>query len=515
MRRGTIEKCALLLAGVLLTGSLSVRPVYAGTSALVVDEASYKEGLDTTLWNNPNEDIEIQDGSMYFSKNSTDETILITRTIAKKNEYCKNMVSAEAKMQFLTLPEGQEFIMAFGLSSVEAISEEPGNVEVAFTNAGGLKASVIVYDENGEAKVLVDSVSCGRVGSTINVKAEISTESELTLTVGSKSIFKGELPVSAEGRVGFLQSGGCEVRLSDVEVVCYEYDRPENCNVYEDFEQGSINSSVLTAKHVVPNYDYTPTTTYIDNMGDNSVFRFENVGVSYIGSTYKYSNFELIFDVVDLQRENECNEEGEIIKPKCDSFAVSYGDEAADYNTHGYVTSPDILVFSGSRVYSTYGEGYGDAAEKGYPFSDPECDRDFTLRVSMKDSVVTVGVKWIEEEEFTDFFTYQISDRTPTGYVHIWTPANVANFAIDNLQIINTDMDPNVKEVEFQSAVIKPQADYEYEPVTYEYAKKAVDTSFNPYMILPVVALLCILTFVIATVRKNKSRKAGGADEKQ
>lgn len=514
MKRGTIGTCALFLIGVLLIGSFSVCPVYAGTSALVVDEASYKEGLDTTLWNNPNEDIEIQDGILYFSKDSTDETSLITRTVAKNNEYCEKMVSAEAKMQIQTLPDGQKFIMAFGLSSVEAISEEPGNVEIVFSNVGGLKASVVAYDESGSAKVLVDSASCGNAGSAVNVKAEISTQSELNFTINSKTIYKGALPVSGEGRVGFLQSGGCEVRLSEVEVVCYEYDRPENCNVFEDFEQGAINSNVLTAKHVIPNYSYAPTRTYIDKIGENSVFRFENVGVSYIGSTYKYSNFELIFDVVDLQRENEYDEEGAIIKPKCDSFAVSYGDEAADHNDYGYVTSPDILVFSGSRVYSTYGEGYGDAAAKGYPFSDAACDRDFTIRVSMKDSVVTVGVKWIEEEEFTDFFTSQISDRTPTGYVHIWTTANVANFAIDNLRITNTDIEPNVKEVEFQSSVIKPQADYEYEPVVYEYAEETEDTRFQPYLILPVVALLCILGFVIAA-RRNQIRKAGGTDEKQ
>ena len=59
-RKGRIK---ILLLSVIVAGS-SVCPlmVEAGSSAIVVDEKSYQTELDTSLWNNPDEDIVLEDG---------------------------------------------------------------------------------------------------------------------------------------------------------------------------------------------------------------------------------------------------------------------------------------------------------------------------------------------------------------------------------------------------------------------------------------------------------------------
>lgn len=502
-----------LMFCILMTGRYAIT-AEAGASNIVVDSSSFAEELDTSLWNNVNGDIQLQDGVLIFPKESTDTTSLITKTNAKCSEYHKELVSADVSMQMTRIPKKETFVLALGLGSIEALMGEPGNVEIGFTNQGGLKVSVTAYDDAGKAVVLKKAVACGTAGSKLTVKATISTKRVLDVKINGKQICNVKLPVSGEGYVGFLQTGSCEVKVSDVRIVSHKYDRPENYNIKEDFEKETINTAVLTSKMVYPNYTYAPTKTYIDEWNGNRVFRFQNAGVVYIGSTCKYSNFELTFDVLGLQREDIYDKDGNIVTPKNANFAVSYGDEAADYDGNGYLTSTDILVFGAGSVVQAYFTGKTESAlEEGYPFYAADCKKDFSIRVSMIDSVVTVGVKWIEEKEFTDFMTYQVSEQTPTGYVHIWTTSTVANMAIDNLKIVNKDRNPNLMKAEYQSAKITVPGDYEYQPVEYAYMEKAEKEEFNLYLIIPAFAAICLLAIAVSIfVRKGRDKKRVIAD---
>ena len=154
------------------------------------------------------------------------------------------------------------------------------------------------------------------------------------------------------------------------------------------------------------------------------------------------------------------------------------------------------------------------ASDKGYDFYSPKCDRDFSIRVSMKDSVVTVGVKWIEEKKFTDIMTYQVSERTPTGYVHIWTTSVVANLSIDNLKLINTDEEPNLIEVPFESSFIEVPEDYDYQPQEVTYMEQKKEKQFNPYLVIPVVGAVCIVVLLISClIMRKKEKKEGGTED--
>lgn len=513
-RRGLRKIGSLLLVCMLVVGSTNVLSVKAGSSSIVVDNTSFEKELDVSLWNNPDGDIEVQDGTLVFPNESTDSTSLITRTNARISEYHEELVKADVTMQFMQLPKDEAFVLAFGLASVEAMIEEAGNVEIHFENDGGLKASVTAYDDNGEAVVVAEPTACGSVSSKVKVSAAISTDGKLTLSVNGKQICSASLPCSGEGRVGFLQTGSCGVKVSDVRIVCYEYDRPENCDVYEDFEQEALNTNTLTAKMVYASSNYAPSRMLIEEIDGNHVLRFQNSGPSYVGSMYQYSNFELTFDVVYLQRATETDEEGGIIVPKSDNFAVSFGDEAADYKSYGYLTSADMLIFeSASSVRSMNTENSVRIAEKGYAFYDAACDKDFSIRVSVIDSVVSVGIKWVEEENFTEVMSYQLSEKTPLGYIHIWTTALTANFAIDNLSIVNKDQDAKTVEVDYKSALITAPADYEYQPMKYVKSdKETEENEFNLYLVIPAVAAACVVTLGIAFAVKKKK---GGATENE
>lgn len=481
----------------------------AGSSNIVVDNSSFEKELDTSLWNNVDGDVQLKDGMLVFPKESTETTSLITKTNARRTGYHENLVSADITMRMIELPEGEAFVLAFGLGSIEALMGESGNVEISFTGKNGVTASVTAYDDAGNAVTVADETVCGTIGSKMKINAVISAEGVLNVTVNGKQICNAELPCSGEGFAGFLQTGSCEAEVSSVRIVSYKYDRPQNYNIEEDFEKETMNTNVLTAKMVYPNSKYAPTRTFVDEWDGNHVFRFQNAGVVYIGSTCKYSNFELTFDVLGLQRQDVYDEEGNIVIPKNANFAVSYGDEAADYEDNGYLTSTDILVFGAGSVVQAYFTGKTESAvEEGYPFYAADCGKDFSIRVSMIDSVVTVGVKWIEEEEFTDFMTYQVSEQTPTGYVHIWTTSTVANMAIDNLKIVNKDQDPNLTEAEFRSALISVPEDYAYQPMNYEYMERVEEEDFNFYLIIPAVAVMCMIAVVIsALIRKGTDKK--------
>ena len=511
---------SFFLAGILLVSSRSVLNVEAGASSIVTDNSSFKEELDTSLWNNSDRDVLIQDGVLVFPNESTDTTSLISKTIARSSDKYEELVHADLTMQLMQIPEGQKFVLAFGLASIDAVLGEAGNVEIAFINDGGLKVSVSAFDDSGSEVVISQPAACGKIGNTIKVYASISTAGVLALKVDGKVICEKELPVSGEGRFGFLQSGSCGARINSVEIVSYEYDTPENCNVFEDFESGTINVNALTSKMVFGAQGYAPSKTFIHEIDGNKVFYLQNCGVMYLGSVYQYSNFEITFDVPYLQRAHELDEDGNIITPKNENFAVSFGDETADYNDNGYVNSADLLIFTGSsKVVSWNTKKDADMAAKGYPVLAEECNRGFSVKVSVIDSVITVGVKWMDEEQFTDVMEYQISGRTPTGYVHIWTTANVANMAIDNLRIENKDENPNLIEVEYRSGLIEAPADFAYQPMERIYREKEnVEETFNPWLIIPAVAGGCVLLFgaalLIMTIKEKKKRKGESLDGK-
>lgn len=513
-KRKKVQRIGMLL-GVFLVGII-INSLHseAGLSSVVLDDKTFEKELDTSLWNNPDEDVLIQGGSLLFPKSSTESTRLITKTTAKQNKYCEKIADVKVDVELQQIPKDGRFILAFGLGSAEALPGEAGNIEIGFSKGNGLQVQVTAYDEDGKAVSVLKPKKCNTYGNLAKVNASLSQDNVLTLTVNGTQICRKKLPCNGKGKIGFLQTGGCKVKLSNVHIAIYQYDRPENCNVKEDFEKKTMNSAVLTSKMVYPSNQWAPSRTYIDTIDGNRVFRFENAMVSYIGSCYKYSNFDLTFDVIGLQREDILNEDGKVIVPRCMQFAVSYGDEAADYDDNGYVNSTDILVFGGSSVLSYFTNQSASASDKGYDFYSPKCDRDFSIRVSMKDSVVTVGVKWIEEKKFTDIMTYQVSERTPTGYVHIWTTSVVANLSIDNLKLINTDEEPNLIEVPFESSFIEVPEDYDYQPQEVTYMEQKKEKRFNPYLVIPVVGAVCIVVLLISClIMRKKEKKEGGTED--
>lgn len=503
----------LLFAAVIL--SVFILPplqTEAGRSEITLDA----EMLTDSNWSNPEGDVEITDDkTLIFPKDSSEYTRYITRSTVKTDKRFDTMVEFSAAMKFAQMPSGKSFILAFGLGSIEAVQGEAKNVEVTFTNNGGIKVGITAYDENGKAHTVVKQKASGiSLNKSATVKAEVRTDKRIIVSVNNRVVCSGTLPVTGEGRFGFLQTGKCGVEIANLVIKQYAYETPENTNVTEGFEQGSIDLSKLTAR-TIDMYSVFPRGQWVDKYDDNYVMMFQNTQRAYIGTVYKYSNFELTFDVPYMNVETEW-EEGVRTKIGQPNFYISFGGEKAEWSTEGWQTAVETVVYNTKQVYSFNNKEEINAELTKDPWA--ENGRPFSIKVAVVDSVVTVGIKWLEEKSFDTVMTYQLKSGTPTGHIHIWVPAE-GNCAVDNIKITNLDEDAKIIETEFVNGKMVIPEDWEYEPMERIYADDVQEAGqesgqkaeMNPnlwYLLIPAVAVVGAIA--ITTTRlivRNKKKE--------
>ena len=135
------------------------------------------------------------------------------------------------------------------------------------------------------------------------------------------------------------------------------------------------------------------------------------------------------------------------------------------------------------------------------------------MRVRMVDSVLTVGMKWLEEEQYETVLEYQLRGGTPTGHIHIWTP-QAATYAIDNLKITNLDEGAKLIETEYKSRKFQVPEDSQPDPLERVYAEVEEKTS-SWYLLIPATAIVGAAALGIAALvsRGKKKGKETSKDE--
>lgn len=505
MKYGKRVVYALLVAVVLTVTAFPSIEAKAGKSEILFDENT----LEGSGWNNPEGDVLIKDKKIVFAEDNSDYARFITKTAAKKDDSFDVLVELSGEMILKQLPKEKSFILAFGLTSIESVQGDAGNIEVTFINDGGIKMSLSVYDESGNKTEIVKPTACGvRMNQATDVKGVISTDGTIHMAVNGREIFAEKLPVSGEGCVGLMQTGGCEVEIAKVRVVQYGYDRPENSNVEETFDNGTMDISLLTAK-LLGSGDCYPAEQIIEEYQGNPVMMFRNAGLAYMATVYKYSNFELTFDVPYLQSEAEYNEDGSVESVETKDIVVSYGGEQASWEDVGWKLVADSIVVTDGRVYSNNHPDRDAVDLEQNPFMENNA---FSLKISVVDGVVTVGMKNMEEDKFRTILNYSTDNGTPSGYIHIWTSTS-ANFAIDNIKITNLDENPNLIETEFKSGKFDVPEDYQAEPIERVYVeKKGAGSSW--YLLIPIATVAggLILGVSALVIYKKKREKEAARD---
>lgn len=507
-----IKSLAMLLLPVLLIAIVNVIPAEAGLSATVRDSSTIQDEINTSVWNNADGKIVASDGVIIIPNESTQNTKLITKSQAVLSEGIENVATAEATLKFTNLPKGEQFALGFGLASIESGIGELGNVEVLFTNDNGFKVAVVAYAEDGQVTEVMSPKACGSLGNT-KVKAVFTAKQQLHLTVNGKKVCEASVPVTGKGRVGFVQTGGCGVEIRNINIVTYSYDRPENCDIYEDFEDGEFNANLLNSKMIYNAVNDSKPYVGIDEYEGNKVFRFRQPRLCYLGTRYSYSNFEMTFDVPYIQRIDELDDEGNVVEYRSGQLMIAFGSEGAIFNDYAYEGSAEYLLFRGTSDIARKDQTVVSLKET-FPFFDPSYNKGFSIKLCVIDNQVTVYMKWIDDTDWLEVMSYGIA--TPTGTIQIWGQQD-CNWVIDNFQIINKDSNPALIEVEYESSILKVPEDYNYEPAEKVYMpEKVEEKQLSVYLIIPIFAVVCILAFgTVVLVHNKKKKKEGGVNDEE
>ena len=507
------NRLALFLLVVMAVSCWNVLPVSAGLQEVVRDTSTLQEEISSTEWNNAQGDIVTKEGVLIFPDSSISNTKLIARIPAKVEAGVDTLAKVEADLGFTSLPQGQKFALAFGLGSVEGALGEPGNVEIVFENNGGFKVSVVAYGEDGEAVQLVAPKAAGNQKKA-HVSAEISSDSVMKVSVGGTQIMNSKLPVTGEGRIGFIQTGSCGLQVSNLKVVSYKYNRPENSNIFVDFESGDYNKNLLTSRTVYRSYGSEPTVYGIVDMDGNKVFHFYQHSAGYLGTQMKYSNFEMTFDVPFMGRKRVLDEKGNDVEYMNGQFLVAFGGEAASFSGWGYDSGAEFILFRDiNQIQTQSGHSAPFPAELQVFDGKYDNNKGWSAKIRVVDGSVSVSMKWMEDTKWTEVISYDLP--TPTGTIQFWQGINMA---VDNISITNLDADPNLVEVEYESSLIEIPEDFDYQPMEKVYREKVVeDKGFSWFVLIPIVTGVCALTIggiiLVQSMKKRKRREVDVREE--
>ena len=502
-----IKKIALLL--IALSVIIPAVPAQAGTvekdTSLLVDGQ-----LNSTDWFDAEDSTYAEDGQLILQADEYTNTRVISKIIAQEDTAYKTMFAASAKLKITEIPENSKFIFAMGLDSIEAFSEEPGNVEVQITNNGTLQLCVVTYDENGDAKVVAEPKNLGvKLGSEFTLAVTATTDRQLSVAVNKKTVARLSNVDGLTGRIGFLQTGTCGAKISECNANFTQYDRPENPNISEDFETEVFNKNWFTT-NFISSVRY-PAYVAVENLDGNNVLMYHNAKLTYFGTKYTYSNFELTFDVPYYLRNQAKDENGNMVASPTMEFVVSLGDDAMNFNDYGYATSTEAIRFTKDTVHGMnhapekFRAQYGN---KGY--FDPASNDGFSVLIRMVDGRLEVGTKALNKEKF-DIIARADYEDFRVGYIKIWS-VNEGNFAIDNFKLINLDSDANLVDAGFKGATIT-QADFDYQPaeLVFRPVEQAEPETSNKWMPVIITAGVCVAAVlgssVVASCLKKKRQK--------
>lgn len=505
---------ATALAIMIAISPLCLVEVSAGASDYMIDRSSFGEELDATTWNAPNGDVYAQDGKIIFDENTEDGTRLITSRAIRASKYNEELFRAEYTLKLDEFEDGSQFLVLFGLESLEAYYNEEDNLALTLENSNGLQASMVAFNDLGNAVAITEPKAVGSIGQELKISVQAGADNHLNLQVNGSTVFDGSAEQNLAGRLGFALTGMVQAQISDVTIVSHRYDNPENANIVEDFESGTMNVNTLNSLMRSSN-GYFPTGLNVQDYNGNKVLMFQNVGTGYVATTYQYSNFEISFDMPYVLYRSYGRDDGTFLKTTNSGLVLSFGDDNSEADALMYDYSPEAIVLSNTSISRLKAPEMTVNLEEQHPSFYSEKDSvGYSVKVRVEDANVTVYAKALASEEFTEVLSYSLNNVTPLGYIHIWSK-ETSNVAIDNLVITNLDRDPNLVEADYKEGFLPEVEDWKYEefPVKYLPAQENTeDKGFN-WTLVGIIEMVVGVVIAVASILyvslKRKSAKKG------
>lgn len=495
----TMRKAALFT---MLAVTFAVAPIFtktisadAGASrANVATEASIVDGHINTGDFIIDGGVHGEADKIVFDENCKESSKIIGKT--KLNNLgvygVKNLLNGKMTVELNSLvQDGGVFSVCFGMASLSSKRDDVGVVEMRFYEDNGVNFVVYEHCDKGISNVLLTSMQYTAMqnGGSATLEFFVTTDGAFTLTLNGKTkIANKTLYEGGEGYFGIFSEGKNNVSIEDLSLFGYSYATPENVDYTERFDGNAYNANMFyTMSKVSP---LTPSYLTVED----GALKFSNTAGAHITTRYMYSNFELQFDITDLQRTAVYDEDGNIVKLISNWFSIAFGVDSPEQlpeSTFSLATSLQLEgMFSDEKTDQTVPSTFqrfvlrdkGLAAQDTQPMSYNIWDAErfdgktIQVKLSVDDGLIQLWMKTADENEWGDpQYAYDLG-YTPSGYVRIFTWGqnsvvgnglkynSIANFTIDNLSIKNTDYEAvrNVTTVEYKSNYIADTENYIY-----------------------------------------------------
>lgn len=495
---------AVLAAGVIGVGMLpDAVTAKAGSSKVYIISST---SIDATSINSGDFSITgkvvAEDGKAKFNALSEKEKLTTKTKAFNLKEYgVKTLLDFSSTFTFSSFAENGNFSVAFGLNFLrnETGAEDSFAVNVSY-NPEKKKFSVGVseYTASGENVVYAPTViGAMQINRDVVFKVYVDTDRNLAVSVKpagasaeTKLVSGYTLNVNPEGFISYISNGGNEITLSDPQILVYDYDAPETIDYTETFDNNGYNSNVFYSESTAS--PITPSSLSVEN----GALRFKNTAAAYISTRYKYSNFELSFDITDMAREATFDEKGNVVSLINSWFGIAFGVNSVNEAPDSTVRSSTWLqigrVVPGVENFITPANVHyllWDNNGNWNNVTNPQYMTDFNpwsmkydgevinVKFAVTDGLVELFMKIDGDPEWGDpYFSYDFG-RVKTGYVRIFTAGNTAieskgieyndvgNFTIDNLSIKDTDHESSknlLPKPEYKSNVWAKTPDYDY-----------------------------------------------------
>lgn len=479
-----------------VTAKAGSSEVYIASSTSI-DDTSINSGDFLTTGK-----VAAENGKAKFNTLSEKEKLTTKTKAFNLKEYgVTTLLDFSSRLNFSSFAENGNFSMAFGLNNLknETGAEDSFAIKVNYDSASKkFSIGVSEYTKDGEISVYTPTViGAIKINRDVTFKVFVDTDCNLTVSVlptgassETKLVSRYGLNVNPEGYISYISSGRNEITLSDPQILVYEYDAPETIDYTETFDKNGYNSNVFySASTASP---ITPSSLSVEN----GALRFKNTAAAYISTRYKYSNFELSFDITDMARTATFDDNGNVVSLINSWFGIAFGvnsiDEAPDTTTRystwlqlGRVVPGVENFVEPANVHYLLWDNNGNWNN----VTDPQYMTDFNpwstkydgevinVKFAVTDGLVELFMKIDGDSDWGGpYFTYDFG-KVKTGYVRIFTAGNtgietkgieyndVGNFTIDNLSIKDTDHE-NAKTLlptpEYKSNLWGKTPDYDY-----------------------------------------------------
>ena len=443
--------------------------------------------------------VTADNGKAIFNAQSPKQKLRTKNKAFNMKEYgVETLLDFVSTFKFSSFGENGRFSLAFALnnSGAETGSDDSFAIIFGYDSAKNkIKIAIQEYLVGGTVVDVYPEAVFGtiKINREVTVKVHVDTDGKLTVSLKPQDdsevpvVSKRQLTINPEGYIAYISEGGNDVTLSKPSILVYKYDAPENVDYVEDFNNGAYNANVLYSgceTSAIP-----PSSLSVEN----GALVFKNTANAYVSTRYKYSNFELCFDITDLQREVLKDDDGKIISYISSWFAIGFGVNSMDESA-GTTTWYGTFLLFGFR----YDDSYDKECETFYTLQNnngsfnvlksqsmkdfniwsPEFkDEIINVKFTMTDGNIALYYKMDGDENWGEpYFTYDFG-RVKTGYVRIFTADGdsesakgleytaISNLTIDNFSIKNTDFEGVKKTLptpEYKSNIWEKTPDYDY-----------------------------------------------------